>query len=64
MSDIAVRTVADTEGYIVAVGIDTGTDTLAADCSDIAADRIVAGYMAAGYTVADHYIDYLTDPFL
>ena len=57
MSDIAEHTVADTEGYIAAVGIDTGTDTPAADCSD------TAGHIVAGYTAVDHYIDYFADPF-
>ena len=68
MSDIAEHTGAGTEGYIAAVGIDTGTDTPAADCSDTAAGHmvvgyIVAGYMTAGYTAVDHYIDYFADPF-
>ena len=73
MSDIGVHTVAGTEGYIAAVGIDTGTDTPAADCSDTAAGHMgvgyivagymTAGYMTAGYTAVDHYIDYFADPF-
>ena len=50
MSDIGVHIVTDTEGYIAAVGIDTGTDTPAADCSDTAADHMVVGYIVAGYT--------------